>query len=532
MPVVRVRADLRTEEIAFTTGQSLREVLERAMIPVRFGCNGNGSCGLCRVRITSGIVPDPSLQEFFLLGGDDRESGVRLACCVRPGDDLSIEIAASGSHLAWRSLPQADEGVETPTAKALAPTDHGSAGTYGVAVDLGTSQISVSLLDLGTGRRLAGRHGTNPQAALGADVMTRLVAAAGSGETAFLLRDRVVRVIGDGLADIASRDGIDLSRLARLALVGNTAMLALLSGRNYALLVRPETWMGTVDCLPVDTDDLAVAWETPSAEIRIHPPLAGFVGSDLLAGVLATGMTEREEPALLIDFGTNSEIALWDGQALSVTSAAGGPAFEGSGMRCGLPAVPGAICRVEFRNRAVECTTIGGAPARGLCGTGLVDLIAHLLRTGILSERGRLSGGHDKGYILPDGDPPLVLTGKDVDLFQRAKAAVGSGVQVLMERAGISGDELGHVYVCGTFGYGLDTGNAREIGLLPMVPEDRISLCGNTALAGCEELLLDPKADGRLEAIRRSAELVNLARLPDFEELFLANLYLSPLGGA
>ncbi|MEN6517498.1 MAG: ATP-binding protein [Methanospirillum sp.] len=243
-------------------------------------------------------------------------------------------------------------------------------------------------------------------------------------------------------------------------------------------------------------------------------------------------MTEREEPALLIDFGTNSEIALWDGQALSVTSAAGGPAFEGSGMRCGLPAVPGAICRVEFRNRAVECTTIGGAPARGLCGTGLVDLIAHLLRTGILSERGRLSGGHDKGYILPDGDPPLVLTGKDVDLFQRAKAAVGSGVQVLMERAGISGDELGHVYVCGTFGYGLDTGNAREIGLLPMVPEDRISLCGNTALAGCEELLLDPEADGRLEAIRRSAELVNLARLPDFDEFFLANLYLSPLGGA
>ena len=529
MPKIRVRAGRRTAELVCRSGQSLREVLERAAVPLRTGCNGNGSCGLCRVRVVSGPVPPPSPQEAFLLGGDRSEAGVRLACYLRPESDLAIEVVAPVPRPVWRCLPQDDGGSAVPGAGRRFRQE--CAGAYGVAIDLGTTQISISLLDLDSERRLSGRCGTNPQAAFGADVMTRLVAAADSGEVAALLSDVVIRAIGDGLAEIASRDGVDLSRVARLSLVGNTAMLALLSMRNHTLLVRPETWTKSVDCLPVATDRLAAAWGIPSATVRVRPPLAGFVGSDLLAGVLATGMTEREEPALLLDFGTNSEIALWDGRALSATSAAGGPAFEGSGMRCGLPAVPGAVCRVELRDGAVECTTIDGAPVRGICGTGLVDLVAHLLRAGVLSERGRLSRGHEGGFVLPAGDPPLVFTGTDVDLFQRAKAAAGSGTRALMERAGIAAGELANVFVCGTFGRGLDIDNARAVGLLPMVPGDRVRLCGNTALAGCEMLLLDPAAEERLAAIGRSAELVDLAGFPEFDDLFLENLYLRPQGG-
>lgn len=522
MPVIRVRSGEKTKEIVFTPGLSLREILETSATPIRTGCNGNGACGLCRVRIIAGRVHDPSQQELLVLGDARQGEEDRLACYVRPEDDLGIEIIRPAPDPAWKTLRGSGSAHDTGN----------DAGAYGVAVDLGTTQISISLLNLDTGRRIAGRLGTNPQAVFGADVMTRLVAAVGSAETANRLSNLVVSAIGEGLAEIAGEDGLELARVTRLMLVGNTAMLALLSGKNYQLLVRPETWMEALDCVPDRTEPLTRAWGIRSAAIRILPPLAGFVGSDLLAGVLATRMTGQEAPALLIDFGTNSEIALWDGRNLSVTSAAGGPAFEGSGMRRGLPAESGAICRVGFLNGVAACTTIAGTPARGICSTGLVDLIAHLTGAGILSEKGRFSSAHIRGFILSEGDPPLVLNGKDVDLFQRAKAAVGAGVQALIERAGIGIEELAHCYVCGTFGHNLDIVNARAIGLLPMIPEDRIELSGNTALAGCEQALLDGAAEGRLEAIRRSAVIVNLAGLPDFDDLFLENLYLRPMGGA
>jgi uncharacterized 2Fe-2S/4Fe-4S cluster protein (DUF4445 family) len=289
--------------------------------------------------------------------------------------------------------------------------------------------------------------------------------------------------------------------------------------------------MGTIDCMPGDTGAWKNAWEIPAgATAEVLPPIGGFVGSDLLAGVLATELTKTTHPGLFIDFGTNTEIALWDGSALLVTSAAGGPAFEGSGIRCGIPAEPGAICRIRFIDGVPEYQTIAGEEPCGICGTGIVDLIAGLIQTGILTEKGQFVTAYAKsGFVLSGSEVVLELKKSDVDVFQRAKAAVGAGIQVLMDEAGLGCLDLGRIFVGGTFGKSLDTVNAAAIGLLPAVPADRIELCGNTALAGCELVLFSSPASARLHRIGEQARVINLAGHPDFDQIYFENLYLRPL---
>jgi len=524
----------KTCRIPFTPGQSVREILDTTGTRVRSGCNGSGACGLCRIRLIAGEVRGPAPKEQCLLDETQRLSGVRLACQLVPEGDLAIEVLSPARKSPWRSLPaESFYQVREDCAVRAEQAACGCGDNYGIAVDLGTTQISLSLISFRSGKRIAGRCGINPQAGDGADVMTRLVAASGSEVRARAMSGQVISAIGEGIQDIASREGIDLQRVTRLSLVGNTAMLALLTSRNYELLVRPASWMGAIDCMPEDTGAWKSAWEIPvGSTVEVLPPAGGFVGSDLLAGVLATGLDRSARPRLLIDFGTNSEIALWDGKALHVTSAAGGPAFEGCGMRCGLPAEPGAIYRVRFAGGIAECGTIAGEKARGLCGTGIVDLIAGLIRSGILTEKGQFAPAFaETGFVLAGGDPVLVLGKNDVDLFQRAKAAVGAGISILMGEAGIRLADLDNVFVGGTFGKALDIPGAMAIGLLPPVSPDRIELCGNTALAGCELAVFSPSASDRLRRMAEQARVINLAGHRDFEDIYLDNLYLRPLEG-
>jgi len=269
----------------------------------------------------------------------------------------------------------------------------------------------------------------------------------------------------------------------------------------------------------------------PQATVEVISPLAGFVGSDLLAGVVATDLTEQPG-GLLIDFGTNSEMALWDGHTLWVTSAAGGPAFESCGMQCGMPAEPGAIYRFGGvqDSDGLHFEVLGGGEARGFCGSGLVDLIACLRHRGELTPTGGFaSPRHRNGYIVLQKDPVIRLTKGDVDTFQRAKAAVGVGISTLLARARLSAAELSRICVCGVFGANLNIRNAQRIGLLPDTPPERVQLCGNTALAGCERLLLSPATTAELGSLRTRATILNLSQAADFDALFLENLYLQPL---
>lgn len=515
-----------SHQVRFDPGPSLREILDATSTRVRCGCRGNGLCGLCLVQIETGQVNPPTPHESLLLTPQQLDQQIRLACQVIPQQGLSIRIINPAAPSSWRSLP--DDPL--PAFRKHPPQWPHPA--YGVAVDLGTTHISLTLWDLAQGVRVTGRIGQNPQSRYGSDIVTRLIAASESADNANRLADLALGAIHEAVQDICSRHGVDPGQIMRLVVVGNTAMMAILTRSHPEALLRPQSWTQEFPCQIHDLQ----AWVRqlglhPQAIVEVVSPLAGFVGSDLLAGALATGLMDRPG-SLLIDFGTNSEMALWDGLTLWVTSAAGGPAFEGCGIACGMPAEPGAVYRVSRNGdpASLKYEVIEGGPARGICGSGLVDLLAGLLRIGMVTPRGKFAEGLD-GFALVEGDTAIRIDSKGIDLFQRAKAAIGAGTRTLLAHAQMQAEDLTRICVCGAFGRYLDIPNAQILGLLPALPMDRIELCGNTALRGCESLLLSEDAQADLVAVRRNARIVNLAQVPEFEALFLDCLYLRPLGG-
>ncbi len=526
MPLLTVVVAGEAHRLEYAPGPSLREILDATHYRVRSACLGLGACGLCRVRLLAGDCGVPTDAERAQLGVAGLAAGLRLSCQCRPADDLGIEIVSPAAASEWRTPPA---GLLSTAALSRLPDRAPPAGMrhpLGAAVDLGTSHITVTVFDLLSGQLLAARWGRNPQGRFGADVVTRLVAAENPA-TAATLAELARNAIGAALADIATREGLDPARIGRVVVVGNTAMTALLSGRNHGLLLQPAHWTAPIDCVPAEIDWAPALGVAPGAEMELAPPLGGFVGSDLVAGLIAADFMAGPEPALFVDFGTNSEIALRVGERLWATAAAGGPAFELGSGRCGMPAEAGAIYRVTLDDDGRPlCAVLGDDRAQGLCGSGLVDLVACLRRRGTITATGKFAGGAT-AYDIPAGDN-LQLKLADIDVLQRAKAAIGAGIEVLCGEAGIRPADLRRVVAAGLFGRYLDVANAQSIGLLPAVAAERVELAGNTAMAGAAALLLSRGAGEGMAACHTACRLINLAKTPAFDDAFLEHLYLQP----
>jgi uncharacterized 2Fe-2S/4Fe-4S cluster protein (DUF4445 family) len=516
--------DEAARHISFRPGDSLRDILNASSARVRSACSGIGACGLCRVRIDEGTAGPPTTAELLHLGEEAVAAGTRLACQVIPSGDMDVTVLEQARPSPWR----APAAPPYQPAYPLAPTRAARGLPLGVAVDLGTTQITVAICDVASGRRLAMRSGPNPQARLGADVIGRLDAAARRELTAQRLRRWVVDAIGGALLDLSQDEGIALPGVGSVRVVGNSAMLTLLSGRSPEALLDPAGWEAPIDCSPGDVSELAQAWNlAPSTAIELLQPLGGFVGSDLLSGAIHCRLAEDGAPALLIDFGTNSEIGLWDGERLWATAAAGGPAFEATGIGCGMGAEPGAIHRLSRSPEGVwRGEVFESAPPRGICGSGLVDMLAILRAGGEIDERGRIL--REPLSLRVDG-AVFAVSKADIDTLQRAKAAVAAGIEVLLRRTGVRFDQLDAVHVAGSFGQHLDVENAARIGLLPPIPAARVQLVGNSALQGALDLIVSDEAEAALARTRRTAKVINLSMEEAFDDLFLDHLYIRPI---
>ena len=531
MPLLTVSYDECVRRIPFLTGPSVRDLLEAEGIRIRSGCRGNGACGLCLVQIESGEINPLAKSELLVLSQEQIKDNIRFACQLLPHEDIVVRIIGTVTESNWRGLISANYQCLSlqPDSFQVGRSD---LLALGLAIDVGTTHISLSLWDLKQGVRIAGLIGSNPQAGYGADVVNRLIAASESPDNARRIAALTLDFISEGLREMCADNGLSSEQVNRLAVVGNTAMLLLLTESDPKPLLQPSGWTIPIVCRLENKDSwVHILGINPKCVIEIGPLVAGFVGSDLLAGVVATGLTQHRG-SLLIDFGTNSEIALWDGKTLWVTSAAGGPAFESSLVRCGMPAEPGAISHVDRLETANDFhfEVIGGGEAKGICGSGMVDLIACLRRSEELTDTGRFSMPFETGgFVIRGSGQPLRLSHHDVDLFQRAKAGIGAGIVALLKAARIKSDELIRVCVCGIFGRNLNIRNAQEIGLLPNISSRHIELCGNTALAGCECLLVKPEIAGAMSYLRSQSTIVNLSNVVEFETIFMENLYLRPI---
>ncbi|MCL2203211.1 MAG: ASKHA domain-containing protein [Defluviitaleaceae bacterium] len=454
--------------------ENLLTLLRKAGHPVPSPCGGNGKCGKCAVLIDG--------NPFLACKTD-----IRL-----PMGDTPPEIL---SHYAWKRPPVCERGEG-----------------YGIAVDIGTTTLAFELFDLARGTRLGDFSMANSQRALGFDVITRISHA--TQGAARRLHTYIIEDIRHGVAHILALAGVDASAVRHMALAGNTTMLHLFHDLPcHSLGVYPFT--------PVDIGSRLTRLDTlPGCEVLTLPGISTFVGADIVAGILCLGGLDSGETRLLIDLGTNGEMALMRGGKVWVTSTAAGPAFEAANISQGMGSVAGAVSRVAYDGAHFNYTTLGDAPPVGICGTGVVDATAELVRHGLMDETGRLSGAEKRVEIAPG----VYFTQQDIREVQLAKSAVRSGLDILLAHAGCTPGEIDRVYLAGGFGHRLRPESADALGLFPPGLTGKIEAVGNTSLGGAALALLSASFATEMEAIIANASELLLSSHPSFNELFMEHM--------
>ncbi|HHH41149.1 MAG TPA: DUF4445 domain-containing protein, partial [Chloroflexi bacterium] len=407
----------------------------------------------------------------------------------------------------------------------------------GLAVDLGTTKLAGYLVNLETGETLSAAGEMNPQLAYGEDVMARITYALQEPEGPRRLQEAAAKGIGDLLTRLCAEAGVRPDQVVEAVVVGNTAM-------HHLFLGLPTQPLGLAPYVPVESDPLEVRARdvglelAPGAMVHLLPNVAGFVGADHVAALLATRMDEADVPTLLLDIGTNTEICLAANGRLLSCSTASGPAFEGAHIRFGMRAAPGAIERVRLIEGRVLWETVEGAPPVGICGSGILDAVAELRRAGVLNGRGGMPEGPrvQRGpqgpefVLVPETasglDRAITVSRKDVSEIQLAKAAIAAGWRILLEEAGVEEGELQRVLVAGAFGTYIDVAQAVYIGMLPSVPLDRFEQVGNVAGTGARMALISCAERERAARIARRVDYVELTAHPDFQRRFTQELHL------
>jgi uncharacterized 2Fe-2S/4Fe-4S cluster protein (DUF4445 family) len=568
--------------------EPLLTAITRVGIEVPATCGGRGTCGKCLVRLGAGDLSSPTEEEAKRITPKLLADGWRLACQAYPfGERVSIEVREAKGRRQILTASRLHHGeVRSPVVReavSLTPPELGSAASdddrlraqlgvshmplgvlrtlpdtlrdshweavvtryddtiidvepagaephvYGVAVDIGTSKIISYLFDLTAGAEVDQEAVENPQMRFGEDVITRITQAMREGRLEDLTR-AAREGIDETLARLYARQGIEARHVYDMTVVGNTAM------HHLALGISPVGLGGAPFAPAVDRPlqlraaDLGIDMN-PEGGVFFLPPIAGFVGSDCLAVVAATHLEAKREPAAAIDIGTNTEIALVHEGRLVATSCASGPAFEGYQMKCGMKAAEGAIERVSFDSDGSPTAigTIGGVTPVGICGSGVVDILAGLVGSGVVDKSGRMLPDHERvrtaddgvEYVLTDGaHGEIVFTQHDVRNLQLAKGAIGAGWTLLLEHEGLTPDDLRHVYVAGAFGNYLDLENALAIDLLPAVPKSRVAFVGNAAGVGAQMVLVDTRQRERIAELRRRIAFLELATHAKFHEVF------------
>lgn len=421
------------------------------------------------------------------------------------------------------------------------PVGVGSPGTppLGVAIDLGTTKIAAILLDLDSGRQIGTEGIINPQVFYGEDIISRLTYAMNNKAGASKLANLLCKALDRLIKDLCDRSGMSLSQVVDIAVSGNTAMCHLLLRIPIESLCRAPFIAGFSNLLEMSATELGLK-NAPGARLTVLPCIGGFVGGDHVAMILACGLDQCDVATLGIDVGTNTEIVLAKpGQngGIFVSSCASGPAFEGAHIRDGMRAASGAIERFQMTTKGPIVSTVNGGPPIGLCGSGLIDAVAELLRVGIIDERGHLQTDHRAGQSDPDGPSfvlvparftgngqDIILTQKDISAIQLAKGAIQAGIRNLLLKTGTREDEVVAIYMAGAFGFHLNMESALSIGLLPNMPKARFIRAGNASAAGTCLVLMSNREKQRCVEISTNAKLVEPANDPQFSRLLVRAL--------
>ena len=582
--------------------QSLLDCAHRLGMGIASLCGGQGTCHSCKIQLLSGTVSAPTGNEREVFSSEELKDGWRLACQTYPASDCKLNVPSESMTTTQRtqvegleitvapeppvqayhlklagpslSNPQADaehllqelnhqhhlhcNRVDIDVMRLLSPQLRSwkwqcqtsvrdneviALGPWpsrqlGLAVDLGTTKIASYLIDLSDGRTLAAKGDMNPQIRYGEDIISRINSAIKSPKKGVQLQQITVEALNQLVADLCADIHANTEEIVEAVVVGNTAMHHLFLGLPVRQLALSPFVPAVTSALDIKARDLGLHIAA-GAYVHLLPNIAGFVGADHVAMLLATDAWQAEGITVALDIGTNTEVSLIAGGKITTVSCASGPAFEGYHIKHGMRAASGAIERVQLADDNIQYQTVDKAPPVGICGSGILDAIAQLYLAGVINEGGRMLQSHprvrngqkQREFVLigdeeRSGQPAIVITQQDVRELQLAKSAIRTGIQVLLDTGGYSEDEISQVTIAGAFGTYIDVSSAITIGMLPAIPLNRFQQVGNAAGMGAKMALisLSKRADGAAVASR--VRYIELASAPNFTQTFIQAGYL------
>ncbi len=509
--------------VSGVVGESLLSALLKHDVYISAACGGKGRCGKCGVQMTIGATPIQAADRMFF-DEEQLAKGMRLACEAYPQEDCRIVISAGD---------EADfEIVSSYVAEKEEKQEAIEESSYDVAIDIGTTTLAVSLLGATSKQILHTVTGVNHQRAYGADVISRIQASNDGLKKE--LQNCIKTDLYESIRQLLEETSVSFADIGRIAIAGNTTMGHLLMGYSCETLgvfpFTPVDIRTTVlsfeelfgDLIATKTStDTAVA--SCKAEVILLPGISTYVGADIAAGLLCCEFDTSNQVNVLVDLGTNGEMAIGNQEKILVTSTAAGPAFEGGNISCGMGSVQGAICQLSMNGTEVTYETIGQKAPVGLCGTGVIETVYELLKEEWIDETGLLDDDYfDDGFVLtqtPDGED-ITFIQKDVREIQLAKSAVRAGLETLLLRYGVTYEQIGTLYLAGGFGFRMDLKKAVGIGLLPEELLDKTVAVGNSSLGGAVSFLTGSDAQARMDKIIAVSEEISLGADKDFNQFY------------
>jgi uncharacterized 2Fe-2S/4Fe-4S cluster protein (DUF4445 family) len=584
------------------SNESLLACAHRLGVGISSVCGGKGTCHSCKVQVLSGTVSKPTPNEREAFTSQELKGGWRLACQTYPLSDCKLTLPPESMTTTQRvqveglevkvkpeppiqayhlkmeapslSAPDADADrllqvlnqqhqlncgkidinvlrvlstqirswnwefqavVRNDEVIALLPWPNNQ---LGLAIDLGTTKIAGYLINLGNGQTLAARGVMNPQISHGEDIISRITGVVHSPDEGMLLQKLAVEAINELCTDLCAEANAGTEDIVEAVVVGNTAMHHLFLGLPVRQLALSPFVPAVSGALDIKAGDLGLHI-APGAYVHLLPNIAGFVGADHVAALLAIEVLAAKGPIVALDIGTNTEVSLMHDGMITSTSCASGPAFEGGHIKYGMRAATGAIERLRIADDIIQYQTIDGAPPIGICGSGILDALSQLYLVKAIDEGGRITDNHprvrthkgQREFILVDkeergGKPAITITQHDVRELQLAKAAIRSGIQILLEANGCPEDEIKQVIIAGAFGTYIDVASAVTIGMLPSLPLNRFRQAGNAAGMGAKLALISLARRAEAEAVASRVKYIELASTPGFDQTFIQASYL------
>lgn len=594
------RIYIREQDISFeyTPNKDLLQLLLENEIFVDNPCNGKGICGKCKIRVIEGELPDISDTERKFLKAEEIRSGIRLSCLVVPKEDIVIEILQKERKhkvLTTGYIPEFDFNpsirkevfeIEMPTLENQISFEDSILGTlgiekldlrllqqngiingrvtgvfngkhlievesgdttdflYGVAVDIGTTTVVASLIDMKTGNELATASMINPQKKFGMDVLTRITyALENPADSKDKLQNTIVNAINEMIEDMCKQSNIDKKNIYEITVAANCTMMHFLLGVDPTSIGKSPYAPVFVKSKNILAKDIGLD-ASPGARLYCLPSVSSYIGADIVAGTYVCQLHKASENVLFIDIGTNGEIVLSNHGKLLSCSCAAGPALEGMNISSGMRAAEGAIEDVKITEDGIEIKAIDNAAPIGICGSGILAAVKELIRIGIVKKDGAFIkkekleesdyrynmiqlNGRKREFVLQNSPEQILITQSDIRQVQLAKGAILSGFYALLKQADIDMSQLDKVMIAGQFGAHLPADSLVGTGILPEEIKDKLLYVGNSSKTGAYMALMSVDVKQQIEELANKMDYMELGASEGYERLFASCLLFS-----